>query len=67
MLQFVLKFICLSQICGYGGIGRRAGFRFRWATVQVRPLLPVPKKHNGFDINHCAFLLLQKNEKGVNG
>ena len=25
---------------GYGGIGRRAGFRIRWVTVQVRPLLP---------------------------
>ena len=27
--------------CGYGGIGRRAGFRILWVTpVQVRPLLP---------------------------
>ena len=24
---------------GYGGIGRRAGFRFQWATVQVQILL----------------------------
>ena len=27
------------QICGHGGIGRRAGFRFQWATVQVQVLL----------------------------
>ena len=26
-------------IRGYGGIGRRAGFRFQWATVQVQVLL----------------------------
>lgn len=33
-------------ISGYGGIGRRVGFRFRWATVQVQLLLPVPnEKH----------------------
>ena len=29
--------------CGYGGIGRRAGFRIRWATMQVRSLLSAPK------------------------
>ena len=28
--------------CGYGGIGRRAGFRFLWATVQVQLLLSAP-------------------------
>ena len=26
----------------YGGIGRRAGLRNRWVTMQVRPLLPAP-------------------------
>ena len=32
--------------CGYGGIGRRAGFRILWATpVQVRPLLPAFPAH----------------------
>ena len=30
------------NICGYGGIGRRAGFRFQWATVQVQLLLAAP-------------------------
>ncbi len=29
-------------ICGHGGIGRRAGLRIRWATVQVQLLLPAP-------------------------
>ncbi|KLU68254.1 MAG: hypothetical protein RHS_5935 [Robinsoniella sp. RHS] len=27
------------MICGYGGIGRRARFRFWWETVQVQVLL----------------------------
>ena len=27
---------------GYGGIGRRAGFRFQWATMQVQVLLSAP-------------------------
>ena len=26
-------------VCGYGGIGRRARFRFWWETVQVQVLL----------------------------
>ena len=32
----------LPEIRGYGGIGRHAGFRFQWATVQVQVLLPAP-------------------------
>ena len=32
--------IVVAEACGYGGIGRHAGFRFQWATVQVRILLP---------------------------
>ena len=31
-------------ICGYGGIGRHAGFRFPWETVQVQVLLPAPHR-----------------------
>lgn len=31
---------------GYGGIGRRVGFRCRWATVQVRVLLSALDKDN---------------------
>ena len=32
--------IVVAEACGYGGIGRHDGFRFQWATVQVRVLLP---------------------------
>ncbi len=46
MLHFFLilflsdkKFMPVDNKCGYGGIGRRGGFRFRWETVQVRVLL----------------------------
>ena len=28
--------VLVYMICGYGGIGRRAGFRCQWATVWVR-------------------------------
>ena len=32
--------IGIFVLSGYGGIGRRAGFRFQWATVQVQVLSP---------------------------
>ena len=32
-----------AKLRGRGGIGRRAGLRIRWATMQVRPLSPAPK------------------------
>ena len=32
-----------SFLCGRGGIGRRARFRFWWVTVQVQVLSPAPK------------------------
>ena len=31
--------IYFSFLCEHGGIGRRAGFRFQWETVQVQVLL----------------------------
>ena len=31
-----------DRFCGCGGIGRRAGFRFLWATVQVQLLSTAP-------------------------
>ena len=31
---------------GYGGIGRRARFRFWWETVQVQVLLSAPEGAN---------------------
>ena len=33
--------IYCQSVCGHGGIGRRARFRFKWETVQVQVLLPV--------------------------
>ena len=36
-------------ICGYGGIGRHAGFRFPWETVQVQVLLPAPERDSDHD------------------
>ena len=33
-----------AVFCGYGGIGRRARFRFWWETVQVQVLLPAVSK-----------------------
>ncbi len=30
------------RLCGYGGIGRRAGFRFQSERVQVQLLLSAP-------------------------
>lgn len=32
------------EVGGYGGIGRRDGFRCRWETVQVRVLLSALKR-----------------------
>lgn len=31
-----------ATLCGRGGIGRRAGLRIRWATLQVQVLSPAP-------------------------
>ena len=33
-----------NRICGHGGIGRLGGFRFHCESVQVRVLLPAPRK-----------------------
>ena len=35
-----------ARVCGYGGIGRRARFRFWWETVQVQILLSAPDNDN---------------------
>ena len=34
-----------NAICGHGGIGRLGGFRFHCESVQVRVLLPAPKRN----------------------
>ena len=44
-----------SAIRGYGVIGRRVGFRFGWATVQVQVLLPVPSKTRDLFIKSRVF------------
>ena len=43
-IQNLLRLQWVFFIRGYGGIGRHAGFRFQWATVQVQVLLPAPKQ-----------------------
>ena len=50
MLGYTFKVIL--RICGYGGIGRRARFRFWWETVQVQVLLPAL---NGANLNPLYF------------
>ena len=41
-----MKYGILQILCGYGGIGRRAGFRFQFERVQVQLLLSAPKLLN---------------------
>ena len=41
----------------YGGIGRRAGLRNRWVTMQVRPLLPAPNKNKTNPRENREFVL----------
>ena len=51
---------------GYGGIGRRARFRFWWETVQVQVLLSAPDNDNpnpvptGDDFGFLVYLLERK-------
>ena len=44
-IQNLLRLQWVFFIRGYGGIGRHAGFRFQWATVQVQILLPAIMDH----------------------
>ena len=44
---------------GYGGIGRRAGFRFQWATVQVQVLLSAAVKKRFMTGHEALFLSLE--------
>ena len=50
----------MIELRGYGGIGRRARFRFWWETVQVRVLLPAPCRDDDFDtmVSRLSSLLL---------
>ena len=41
---------------GYGGIGRRVGFRFQWETVQVQVLLAALIKKQTSFFEACFFV-----------
>ena len=49
----------IFDLCGCGGIGRRARFRFWWETVQVQVLLPAveQEKSGRQDLNLFKLLL----------
>ena len=53
------------DICRYGGIGRRAGLRIPWATVQVQLLLSAPNS-GGKDFLAVGIFFVQVNA-GVEG
>ena len=44
----------MTLVSGHGGIGRRAGFRFQWETVQVQVLLAADMR-NAERIQHSFF------------
>ena len=50
----------IFDLCGCGGIGRRARFRFWWETVQVQVLLsagtPYRHKNRMFLLKHPIFV-----------
>ena len=51
-----LLLLSKRKICGYGGIGRRAGLRIRFERVQVQALLTAllkPPKFGGFIFLCC--------------
>ena len=43
------------ELSGYGGIGRRDGFRFHWETVQVRVLLAAVHSQDTVRITFHSF------------
>jgi hypothetical protein len=48
---------CCAAKCGHGGIGRHAGLRIQWETMQVRILLSAPEKDDKADlIRQSSFL-----------
>lgn len=50
------------HVSGHGGIGRRAGLRSRWETVEVQVLLSAPRKLAGFRKLRSVIFML-KNRK----
>ena len=61
---FSAFFTISFRLCGYGGIGRRAGFRFQWETVQVQVLLAAVYYGNGYygnvNFRSACFLFNEK-------
>ena len=55
--HMVLQTLERALLSGYGGIGRRAGFRFQWATVQVQVLLSALVKRRFVNDHEAPFLL----------
>ena len=59
------------MIGGYGGIGRRAGFRFQWETVQVQVLLSAVDNDNsspvsaGKSFGFLMYLWCEKKSGGI--
>ena len=51
------------MICGYGGIGRHAGFRFLWETVQVRVLLSAPLYLYGKRVPYFELIQISKGRR----
>ncbi len=50
-------------LCGCGGIGRRAGFRFQWATVGVQVSSSAPRKEPILGTKYWFFSILKKHLK----
>ena len=46
----------ITHTCGRGGIGRHAGFRFQWETMQVRVLSPAPRRKKAAPFRFRGFL-----------
>ena len=55
----ILFYQYLNTVGGHGGIGRRAGFRFQWATVQVQVLLSarINKAVHGISMDSLFYLI----------
>ena len=52
----MLRGFLLPTFSGYGGIGRRARFRFWWETVQVQVLLSAVKQKQHPAIPDVVFI-----------
>ena len=53
------------MICGCGETGRRAGFRFLWATVWVQIPSSAPRKGDNFDTKSIEIIALFVAFRGI--